>query len=77
MNVLKPGSVKKINEKKMPFLQMENISNFLQAAENYGLSKIDSFQTVDLYEKQNMAQVLSAITALGRRVSTLRVQKQQ
>jgi hypothetical protein len=29
LNVLSPGAVKKINETKMAFKQMENISNFL------------------------------------------------
>ncbi|XP_067663015.1 myophilin-like [Haliotis asinina] len=66
MNCLQPGSVKKINETRMAFKQMENISNFLQAAEKYGCSKTDMFQTVDLYEKTNMVQVVNAIHALGR-----------
>lgn len=36
---------------------MENIGNFLKACEAYGLTKMDLFQTVDLYEAKNMPQV--------------------
>jgi len=37
--------------------QMENIGNFLDACEKYGCNKQDIFQTVDLYEAQNIPQV--------------------
>lgn len=43
------------------FFQMENIGLFLTACENYGLQKQDIFQTVDLYEAENMAQVCSCV----------------
>lgn len=66
MNVLQPGSVPKINTNKMAFKKMENIGNFLEAAGRYGLPKSDSFQTVDLYEAQNIPQVITGIHALGR-----------
>ena len=66
INKLKPGSVGKINSSKMAFKMMENIGNFLSAAGAYGLPKADSFQTVDLYENQNMPQVVLAIHSLGR-----------
>ena len=36
---------------------MENIGNFLKACEDYGLTKMDLFQTVDLYEAKNIPQV--------------------
>ena len=38
-------------------IQMENIGNFLSACEAYGVPKSDLFQTVDLYEGQNIPQV--------------------
>ncbi|XP_074661027.1 muscle-specific protein 20-like [Tubulanus polymorphus] len=66
INILAPGSVKKINDTKMAFKLMENIGNFLTAIERYGVSKTDAFQTVDLYENQNMTQVVLTIHALGR-----------
>lgn len=57
----------KYKQKQMPFIQMENIGNFLRACEKYGVSKTDLFQTVDLYECQNMVQVINTIQALGRK----------
>lgn len=42
--------VKKIQSSGMAFKQMEQISQFLQAAERYGINTTDIFQTVDLWE---------------------------
>ena len=67
INVLQPGSVRKINTSKMAFKMMENIGNFLAACETFGLNKTDIFQTVDLYEAENMPQVVNGIHALGRK----------
>jgi len=36
---------------------MENIGNFLDSCERYGCNKQDLFQTVDLYEAENLPQV--------------------
>ena len=66
--IMGPGTAKH-NKMKVPFKQMENINNFLSACEKYGLAKTDLFQTVDLYEKQNMWQVVLCLFALGRKVS--------
>ena len=41
---------------------MENIGNFLSACEAYGVPKADLFQTVDLYEGQNIPQVCLVAT---------------
>lgn len=67
INTLQPGSVKKINHQKMPFFKMENIGNFLSACESYGVAKSDLFQTVDLYEFQNMPIAILGIHSLGRK----------
>ncbi|XP_066935109.1 myophilin-like [Clytia hemisphaerica] len=67
MNKIKPGSISKINESKMAFKQMENISKFLAECEALGMSKIDLFQTVDLYEAQNVPQVVNGIYAVARK----------
>ena len=69
INIIKPGSVKKFNESKMAFKMMENIGAFLNACEALGMVKTDLFQTVDLYEAQNVPLVVDAIHALGRKVS--------
>uniref|UniRef100_A0A8C5R9Q8 Transgelin n=1 Tax=Leptobrachium leishanense TaxID=445787 RepID=A0A8C5R9Q8_9ANUR len=49
----------------MVFKQMEQVAQFLKAAEAYGVVKTDIFQTVDLYEGKDMAAVQRTIVALG------------
>jgi len=70
INKLQPGSVKKINKGKMPFVKMENIGQFLDGCYAYGVKKEDMFQTADLYEGQNMVQVVNGIAAVSRRACT-------
>ena len=41
--------------------EMENISFFLQAAEAYGVPRHNLFQTVDLTDGQNLAQVQTGL----------------
>ncbi|KAJ1867777.1 Protein kinase of the Mitotic Exit Network [Coemansia sp. RSA 989] len=69
INALRPGSVKRINTKRLPFTQMENISNFLAAAQKLGLDSSDLFQTVDLYEGKNMPRVIMTLLAIARVVA--------
>uniref|UniRef100_F6QXN5 Transgelin n=1 Tax=Equus caballus TaxID=9796 RepID=F6QXN5_HORSE len=57
--------VKKIQASAMAFKQMEQISQFLQAAERYGINTTDIFQTVDLWEGKNMACVQRTLMNLG------------
>jgi Calponin homology (CH) domain len=48
MNKLKPGSVS-FKASRMPFIQMENIGKFLNAARAFGLKDHDMAMTVDFY----------------------------
>eukprot|EP00301_Raphidiophrys_heterophryoidea_P014234 c2205_g1_i1.p1 GENE.c2205_g1_i1~~c2205_g1_i1.p1 ORF type:complete len:270 (-),score=74.86 c2205_g1_i1:279-1088(-) len=66
MNILKPGSIPRINTNKMAFMMMENIGNYLKACEAYGVRNSELFQTVDLYEEQNMNAVVINILAVAR-----------
>jgi len=66
INTLQPGSVKKINTMKMPFMQMENISNYLSACSKYGIRTSELFQTVDLFEEANMSAVVFNLLAVAR-----------
>lgn len=61
---MKPGSVPTVKPSTMPFKQMEAINAFLTAAEQYGVIKTNLFQTVDLFEKQNMNAVVNCLLAL-------------
>uniref|UniRef100_A0A023F9W3 Transgelin n=1 Tax=Triatoma infestans TaxID=30076 RepID=A0A023F9W3_TRIIF len=67
VNVIKPGSVKKINENKMAFKCMENINNFLEVAREMGVPAQETFQTVDLWERQNLNSVVICLQSLGRK----------
>eukprot|EP00053_Salpingoeca_punica_P008004 m.72551 g.72551 ORF g.72551 m.72551 type:complete len:184 (+) comp14420_c1_seq17:53-604(+) len=71
LNAIKPGSVPKISDSKMPFKMMENIGNFLEGAAKLGVARTDLFQTVDLYEAKNMNQVVDCLHALGRAAQRL------
>ncbi|RUP47098.1 hypothetical protein BC936DRAFT_146134 [Jimgerdemannia flammicorona] len=66
INVLRPGMIQIIGTKDLPFVKMENISNFLLAAHELGLPNSELFQTVDLHEGKNMTAVAHTILALGR-----------
>uniref|UniRef100_A0A671TVC9 Transgelin n=1 Tax=Sparus aurata TaxID=8175 RepID=A0A671TVC9_SPAAU len=57
--------IKKIPDTQMAFKQMEKISQFLQAAEAYGVTTTDIFQTVDLWEGKDMSAVQRTLMALG------------
>ncbi|XP_063704046.1 myophilin isoform X2 [Culicoides brevitarsis] len=72
-NTLKPGTVKKINESKMAFKCMENINCFLEAAKAFGVPVQETFQTVDLWERQNLNSVVICLQSLGRKGSSLGV----
>jgi transgelin len=70
INKIAPNSVPKINTTGGQFKMMENINMFQKALKSYGVPDLDVFQTVDLYEAKDVAQVTSTIFALGRAVST-------
>jgi hypothetical protein len=69
INKLKPNAVAKINTSGGQFKMMENINLFQKALKDYGVPDLDVFQTVDLWEQKDIAQVTSTIFALGRAVS--------
>ncbi|XP_078372491.1 calponin-1-like isoform X1 [Oculina patagonica] len=66
-NKIQPGAIKKVNEKKMPFHKMENIGWFSDFVTSYGVQKEYGFVTVDLFEKQNIPQVLIALKWLKKK----------
>lgn len=74
-NALQPGAIKKINESKMAFKCMENISAFLECAKNFGVPTQETFQSVDLWERQNLNSVVICLQSLGRKVSYKRERK--
>jgi len=69
VNEFKEGSVKKINTSTMAFKCMENINNFLAAVTALGVPSQEQFQTVDLWERQNLNSVVICLQSLGRKGS--------
>lgn len=65
VNAIKPGSVGKIQDSKMPFVQRENITAYLDACRRLGVPDHDQFVTQDLYEGDNLVQVTQQIFALS------------
>lgn len=46
---------------------MENINAFLEAAKDLGVPAQETFQTVDLWERQNLNSVVICLQSLGRK----------
>ncbi|SCU79857.1 LAME_0B00672g1_1 [Lachancea meyersii CBS 8951] len=56
----------KFKASKMPFVQMEQISQFLSFAREYGVPEDELFQTVDLFEEKDPASVFQTLKSLSR-----------
>lgn len=67
INCIQPGAIKKINESQMAFKCMENIDAFLKNARQMGVPAQETFQTVDLWERQNLNSVVICLQSLGRK----------
>ncbi|KAL0083438.1 kinase-like domain-containing protein [Phycomyces blakesleeanus] len=59
-------AVRSVSRKNVPFVKMQNIGLFLQAAHELGLQSSELFQTVDLYEAKDMIAVTNTILTLAR-----------
>jgi len=56
----------RISARPLPFLQMENIHNFLNAAKELGVKPDNLFQTADLYEGTDMNKVIHTLISLDK-----------
>lgn len=68
VNLALPPPGVRFKKSAMPFVQMENISQFLNACKSppYNLQEHDMFLTVDLFESKDPAQVLQCLSAFSR-----------
>jgi hypothetical protein len=76
-NLALPPPGVKFKNSKMPFIQMENISQFLKACEMPPLNMHahDRFLTVDLFEAKDPAQVLQCLGAFSRQAHAVNPSK--
>ena len=65
INAIKPGTCKPPQNKKLPFVQRENIASYLAGCTALGIPGFQTFQTIDLFEDKNMKAVIINIHALG------------
>ncbi|CAG2103878.1 unnamed protein product [Medioppia subpectinata] len=69
VNAIQANTVKKVNASKMAFKCMENIQFFLEGAQKLGVPSEELFQTIDLWEQQNLHSVQICLQSLGRKAS--------
>ena len=71
INVLQAGTIpeSKIKKSTMAFKCMETITLFLSSCKKLGVLDHELFQTVDLWEQQNMASVLTCLQSLARKAA--------
>lgn len=63
--------IKGVKKSNLPYVQMENISKFLNTLERFGIPKSELFTTVDLYEEKDMQTVVLSLERLAARWPTL------
>ena len=66
INKLQLGTISRVSSSAMPFKQMENISNYIEACAALGVPNQDCFRSVDLFEGKDLRAVVRNIHSLGR-----------
>lgn len=61
---------KRYKSLRMPFVQMENISFFLDTCKLIGVPHNEIFQTVDLYERQDPYQIVITLILFSRKANS-------
>jgi hypothetical protein len=64
MNVMRPGSIKKINTEDKQWKKIENIAEFLRFCSVLGMKKEQLFDANDILENRNQLSVLNCILRL-------------
>lgn len=58
-----PNAIPRINKKGPSFLAHDNIQMFLEFCKKLGISEIERFTTIDLYEEKDVPKVLNCLSA--------------
>ena len=61
INVIRPGTIKKINDGKLSYLSLENLHVFSKACVTLGLPPRECFAEADLYEAKNIPWVIESL----------------
>ncbi|KAI3629746.1 hypothetical protein MIR68_011181 [Amoeboaphelidium protococcarum] len=73
INALSPGCIQRISTKPLPFLQIENINNFIDACRSCDVGLNELFEAQDLFKGQSLDKVNETIIALKRQVESGKV----
>jgi len=65
-NSIRPGSCKRVSKSSEPFKMLDNISSFIGACTDLGCARKNLFAPMDLYNAENVMQVINSLIALGR-----------
>ena len=71
VNAVEPGTIKKVSDSKLAFKQMENISNFIKACIELGVEDRNCFETLDLYEEQDICLLYTSPSPRDQRGSRM------
>ncbi|KAI9480297.1 MAG: kinase-like domain-containing protein [Benjaminiella poitrasii] len=72
VNHIRPGTIKLVGQKKeLSFVQIDNISRFLQGAKQLGIPDNQLFQPDDLYSGKDMSLVIHTILTLVEKNTSL------
>jgi hypothetical protein len=77
INKIRPGAIRKINSRGMPFKEMENLTFFVSACKTLGCRESDTFRPPDLYEKRVSypKAIINCIHALARAAKKIKTFK--
>mmetsp|Transcript_17179 Transcript_17179/g.22331 ORF Transcript_17179/g.22331 Transcript_17179/m.22331 type:complete len:555 (+) Transcript_17179:74-1738(+) len=69
LNVIKPGTVRKVTKRTtIPFHMMANITSFVRGCQALGVKKRDCFDTLDLQTHRDLSKVYETLLMLNRAV---------
>eukprot|EP01133_Synstelium_polycarpum_P011536 gene11536-13464_t len=66
INSLMPDTIKKINQKPIPLMQIENIQLYIKKCWQVGVASSDLFVSSDLYQRKGIPAVIQNLAAIAR-----------
>ncbi len=69
MNIIRPGSISKIQKPFTKDAHMANLNAFLDACRSFGVPDDQLFAPEDLWEAKNIPKVVLTMLSIGKKVS--------